>query len=200
MNSRRDILQIKVTLKDIRPVVWRRIEVVASGTFWDLHVAIQDAMGWTDSHLHQFSIRDGQETIDEVGIPDDEWFGGDPVVRAGWKVRLAEYFDHVGARALYDYDFGDGWSHEVRVEAVRARAPKTQYPRCTGGARACPPEDCGGVGGYARLLDIMADPKHEEQESMLEWLGGPIDPNEFDASEVRFDDPKERKKLMLEGF
>lgn len=200
MDPKRDVLQIKVTLKDVRPAVWRRIEVRASGTFWDLHVAIQDAMGWTDSHLHQFNVRSGSKTIDEIGIPDEEAILGFPVVRPGWKVRLAEYFDHVGARAIYEYDFGDDWNHELRVEAIRPRAAKTKYPRCTAGARQCPPDDCGGVGGYARLKEIMADPTHEEYSSMLDWLGGPFDPEEFDVSAVQFDDPKARWKYMMEGF
>ena len=199
MDLKRDVIQFKVTLKAVRPSVWRRIEVPALYTFWDLHVAIQDAMGWSDYHLHAFRVRNRRGKIDDIGIPDDDAFEGDPAFLPGWQVRVADYLDTVGARAVYEYDFGDDWVHELRVEAIGPRAPRVKYPRCVAGARRCPPEDCGGPYGYAELLTTIRDPSHEEHESMLEWLGGPFDPVAFDPAAVRFDNPAKRWKIAFGG-
>lgn len=148
IDVKRSTLQFKVTLAEVEPPVWRRIEVPASYTLWDLHVAIQAAMGWLDYHLHMFRLRSPVTgETDEIGIPDEDAFEGDPVCLAGWEVPVAAYFDAVGTRASYEYDFGDGWVHEVELEAVGRRQSKTKHPRCLGGRRACPPEDCGGPPG-----------------------------------------------------
>ena len=198
MDVKRSTLQFKVTLAGVEPPVWRRIEVPASYTFWDLHVAIQDAMGWLDYHLHMFRLRNpvtGQ--TDEIGIPDEDAFVGDPVCLAGWEVPVARYFDAVGTRASYEYDFGDGWFHEVELEAIGRRQSKTKYPRCLGGRRACPPEDCGGPPGYAQLLETIADPTDEEYESTMQWLGGSFDPEAFSPSQVPFWNPKRRWKIAF---
>ena len=197
MDRKRDILQVKVTLTRVKPSVWRRIEVPASYTFWELHVAIQDAMGWTDSHLHAFRVHDGHGQKVAIGIPDEDGFEGDEVYLPGWKQRVSDDLNVAGARAKYDYDFGDDWVHDVRVEAVEPRAKGVRYPRCTAGARRCPPEDCGGPQGYAELLATIADPGHEEHESTLTWLGGSFDPSEFDPAAVQFDDPAERWRIAF---
>jgi hypothetical protein len=199
VDPRRDIIRFKISLKAIRPSIWRRIEVPARYSFWDLHVAIQDAMGWVDYHLHEFRVRNARGQIDEVGIPNDDAFEGEPPILPGWKVQVADYFDRIGARATYEYDFGDSWIHDLRVEAIGPRAPRVKYPRCVAGARRCPPEDCGGPSGYAELLTVIADPSHEEHASTLQWLGGPIDPAAFDVSAVQFDDPAERWKTAFAG-
>lgn len=197
MDLKRDVLRLKITLKHVKPAIWRRIEVPASYTFWALHVAIQDAMGWFDCHLHVFRVRNARGKVDDIGIPDDDAFEGEPMCLPGWKVRVADYLGQVGARATYEYDFGDGWVHELRVESIGPREPKVRYPRCLAGARRCPPEDCGGPYGYAELLATLADPRHDEYASMLEWLGGPIDPQTFDPSSVRFDKPAARWKMAF---
>lgn len=199
MDLKRNMIQLKVTLKAVRPSVWRRIEVPALYSFWDLHVAIQDAMGWLDYHLHVFRVRNLRGKIDEIGIPDDDPFEGEPVALPGWKVRITDYLDQVGARAAYEYDFGDGWVHELRVEAIGPRVARVRYPRCIAGARRCPPEDCGGPHGYAELLATIRNPRHEEYESTLEWLGGRIDPAAFDPAAVRFDNPARRWKIAFAG-
>ena len=199
MDPKRDVIQFKVTLKGGRPSIWRRIEIPALYTFWDLHVAIQDAMGWLDCHLHAFRVRNARGKIDEIGIPDDDAFEGESLFLPGWKVRVADYLYRVGARAAYEYDFGDGWVHELRVEAIGPRASRVKYPRCVAGARRCPPEDCGGPHGYAELLATIRNPSHEEHESMLEWLGGPIDPAAFNPSAVRFGNPAKRWKIAFAG-
>ena len=141
--------QFKVTLMGIDPAVWRRIVVPADYSFWDLHVAIQDSMGWLDCHLHAFRLRnpDTGEAV-EIGIPDDDPFDGQPQPLIGWDTPLVAYFRLPGDRADYEYDFGDGWEHEVLLEHITSRLPSGQYPVCLEGARACPPEDSGGVHGY----------------------------------------------------
>lgn len=198
MNTRRPILQFKVQLRDIKPAIWRRIEIPGSYTFWDLHVAIQDAMGWLDSHLHAFRIGDRRTRAEvEIGTPDPDRFEGDPELLPGWRVPVMEYLAEAGHRVQYDYDFGDGWEHDLLLEELKPRQAKTKYPRCLAGSRACPPEDCGGPGGYAQLLETLANPTDSEHESMLEWLGGPFDPEAFDPREVQFDNPKKRWQIAF---
>ena len=192
MDQRRSTFQFKVQLRNIVPAVWRRIEVPAKYTFWDLHVAIQDAMGWLDCHLHAFRLQD--PSTDEgiqIGIPDPDPFEGEAACLPGWEIPVIRYLK-VGDRISYEYDFGDGWEHDLRFEAIGIRHAKTKYPRCLSGARACPPEDCGGPGGYAELRKTISNPRHPDYQSMSTWLGGSFDPKAFDPRRVRFDDPKKR--------
>lgn len=200
MDRKRDTLQFRVVLRDIEPPVWRSIEVPASYTFWDLHVAIQDSMGWQDCHLHAFRARNPETAeLDQVGIPGDVPFEGEPEVLPDWDVPVADYLFQAGDHAAYEYDFGDGWEHEVILEAVGKRQARIKYPRCLAGERACPPEDCGGPWGYAELLQAIADPNHEAYASTMTWLGGPFNPEAFDASHVRFDDPGKRWRIAFAG-
>ncbi len=186
------IYQFKVTLAEVKPAIWRRIQVPESYNFWDLHVAIQDAMGWEDYHLHQFKIVSPktQEKI-LIGIPDDD-FDWSKATLPGWKIPIADYFTMGNRSATYDYDFGDGWQHRVRLEKIEQAQPGLDYPRCLAGARACPPEDVGGTWGYEDFIQAINDPNHNEHERMLEWIGGSFDPEHFDPEEVQFDDPKQR--------
>ncbi len=198
MDTKKLTYHFRVSLKEIEPTIWRRLEVPASYSFWDLHVAIQDAMGWLDYHLHVFRVANPETgRIEEIGIPDKEAFEGDPVSLPGWEIPLAEYFIKPGDRADYEYDFGDGWEHEIVLEKIQPRVPKTKCPRCLEGARACPPEDCGGVGGYESMLEIIFDPSHEEHESTMTWLGGSFDPELFDPKKVKFDNPKKRWNIAF---
>ncbi len=158
-------------------------------------------MGWLDYHLHAFKIKKPRgRKVWEIGIPDDEDADG---VLEGWRTAVADYFTLPGTSAFYEYDFGDSWLHEVLLEGVLLGEAGAKYPRCIGGERACPPEDCGGAGGYANLLEILSDPNHEEYEEYATWLGGqlpgsvPFDPERFAASEVEFDDPYERFKMAF---
>ena len=192
MPRTRKVLQFRVTLQDIEPAIWRLIQVPETYSFWDLHVAIQDAMGWLDYHLHSFRITDpidGSEV--EIGIPDYEGIA-DQEYLPGWEIPLAKCFLSPGDEALYEYDFGDGWEHTVVLEAVVDRISRKRYPVCVAGARACPPEDCGGVPGYERLLEIMQDPNHQEYKEMLEWLGRRFEPEVFSPEKVKFDNPEKR--------
>lgn len=184
------VYQFKITLQDIKPPIWRRIQVPETYMFWDLHVAIQGVMGWTDTHLHEFVIKNpktGRKV--NIGIPDED-FGRK--VSEGWKKRIADFFSLSNPKAKYDYDFGDNWQHIVTLEEILPRQEGVEYPLCVGGKRACPPEDCGGPYGYEDFLSIIMEPDHEEHNSMLEWVGGEFHPEHFDCTEIVFDDPVER--------
>jgi len=171
------IYRLKVTLAEIQPPVWRRLLVPAEMTLAKLHHVLQDAMGWTNSHLHCFEV-DGRR-IGMVGVEEDH-----PELEDERRVRLASVLPKKGAKLVYRYDYGDDWEHVVEVEDVPAPDRRLSYPLCTGGGRACPLEDCGGAGGYENLLTVLASPEHEEHDEMLTWVGGHFDPEGFDANTV----------------
>jgi hypothetical protein len=168
--------QIKVSLNGVRPPIWRRLLVPGSLSLKDLHDVLQVAVGWTDSHLHQFVARG---TL--YGRPDPE-FGRGSVNEKG--VRLDGVLKAEKDAMIYEYDFGDGWQHKVVLEKILGSAVDGGAPSCTAGARACPPEDCGGVWGYANLLKIISDSSHSEHEEMLEWLGDQFEPERFDIAGI----------------
>ena len=193
------VYEFKLNLLEVVPPIWRRIQVPETYSFWDLHVALQDAMGWLDYHLHLFRVTEPDtRQVVQIGIPDEDAFEGDEPILPGWEIPIATYFSRAGVVAQYDYDFGDGWEHELTLEAILPRQRGKKYPLCVGGARACPPEDCGGVGGYEDLMSVMETPTHEEYESTLQWLGGRFDPEKFDPKPVTFDDPARRYELAFE--
>ncbi len=183
-------LQFKITLLEIQPQIWRRIQVPADYTFWDLHVAIQNAMGWEDCHLHEFRLFDPvTEAPLRIGIPDPDAEFGDIGQFPGWLTRIAETFVDGNDGCLYHYDFGDNWNHIVKFERAVPRDKRYTYPRCVKGARRCPPEDCGGVRGYAGLIEGLADKRHPRHRELREWVRD-FNPEEFDSGNVRFDDPR----------
>jgi hypothetical protein len=190
------VLQLRITLLDVQPGVWRRIQIAGESTFWDLHVAIQNAMGWTDSHLHQFRVADpASGEMISLGIPDDEFEDG---IAPGWEWNVADMLSISQPRALYEYDFGDSWRHDVVLEDVLPTDGRLTYPRCVSGARACPPEDVGGVRGYQEFLQALADPDHPEHDSCRVWIGGVFDAAAFDPKAVQFEDPDERWQEVFE--
>lgn len=174
------LYQFKITLLESQPPIWRRIQVKDS-TLDMLHERIQTAMGWTNSHLHQFEI-DGER----YGDPDllDDGFEDFECVDST-VTKISEIIPKDGKRFkfLYEYDFGDGWEHEVLFEGCLKAEKGGRYPVCVEGERNCPPEDVGGVWGYAEFLEAIANPKHEEHDRMLEWAGE-FDPEEFDAGKT----------------
>lgn len=170
------IYQLKVTLAAVRPAIWRRLLVPSSVTLKDLHDILQIALGWTDSHLHQFEAK-GQL----YGRPDRE----SPVpIRNEGRTHLGKVLLREKDSMLYEYDFGDGWMHKIVVEKIVSPSPKVKVPCCVAGLRACPPEDSGGPYGYAELLKVIRNPSHPEHEDMLEWLGDEFDPAYFDLEDV----------------
>jgi hypothetical protein len=192
------VYQFKITLQDIKPPVWRRIQVLGDYTFWDLHVAIQDAMGWMDEHLHEFHTKNPRSGRGEdIGIPEDEPMGDYHPVLPGWKRRISKYFSPENPKAEYLYDFGDGWHHALVLEKILPAEEGVVYPRCLNGKRACPPEDCGGPWGYEDMLRVISDPTDKEHGRILEWLGGKFDPDDFDPMDVQFSDPAERWEIAF---
>ena len=198
------VYQFKVTLIETDPPVWRRIQVPGCYSFWDLHCAITDAFGWLDYHLHLFTLRNPRTGAeDHFGIPDD---GGDDldmlgyVTLPGWMTNISRYFTLKPDNALADYlyDFGDGWHHAVQLEEILPKAKGLAYPRCVGGEKACPPEDCGGVGGYRRFKKAIAYHNAADHDALLNWAGGWFDPDWFDMGLVRFQDPHLRWEISFQ--
>lgn len=171
------LFQFKITLAKIEPPIWRRIQV-HDCTLDKLHEHIQTAMGWTNSHLHQFKINDElygdpmlmEEDFEERGYQDST------------TTTLSAILPKTGKRLafVYEYDFGDGWDHDIVFEGRPKAEPGRKYPLCIEGERACPPEDVGGSSGYEEFLETIANPDHEEHEQMLRWVGGKFDPEDFD--------------------
>jgi len=175
-----EIYQLKITLLDTRPPIWRRLLVPARLTLEVLHDVLQLAMGWYDSHLHEFRV--GQKRFGKPD-PDDELMGL-PEVGNERTAHLFKVLGKAGAKAIYTYDFGDSWEHAIVVEKVLPPEPGIAYPLCVGGKLQCPPEDCGGIPGYYNLLEAIRDPAHEEHEDMLDWVGSDYDPEAFSVDDV----------------
>lgn len=172
--------QLKITLLGIRPPIWRRVTVQAEMPLSELHGVIQIAMGWCDGHLHLFRFAD--RFAEEVfSLPEFEL---EEEVRDERRYTVDQVLSVQGQRMIYEYDFGDGWEHEILLEKVLPRDPDAAYPICIKGKRACPPEDCGGPWGYADLLEALADPKHERHGELTEWLDRDFDSEAFDIDEV----------------
>jgi hypothetical protein len=175
-----DIYQLKVTLLDTRPPIWRRLLVPSGFALEDLHSVIQAAMGWDDSHLHEFRI--GPKRFGKSN-PADRLMRMDPI-SSERTARLFMVLGRVKARAMYAYDFGDNWEHAIVVEKVLPPDPGIHYPVCVDGKLQGPPDDCGGVPGYYNLLEAIRDPEHPEHEDLLDWVGGEFDPDAFSVGEV----------------
>lgn len=184
-------MQFKVTLLHITPPIWRRIIIPENYSFYDFHVAIQDSLGWLDYHLHAFEL--SKTSKFQIGLPSPD---GDDFneIKPGWEIKIKKYITKEGHKIRYEYDFGDGWEHKIEFEKIIDQEIKK--PKCIDGARACPPEDCGGVGGYENFCDIMKKKKGKEYKEMKKWYGGDYDPEKFDPSKVIFDNPKVRFKMM----
>lgn len=165
--------QIKVTLRDVRPPIWRRLLVPSDILLPQLHEVLQVAIGWTNSHLHLFRVGGA------CYAPPGDW---EPVGADSRSVALVDLAAKQGSRLVYEYDFGDGWTHDIVVEAVLPEP--CQAVRCTAGRRRCPPEDCGGPWGYQEFLAALADRSHERHEEIRDWCGDDFDPEEFDVDAV----------------
>ncbi len=171
------VYQIKITLKGMKPPIWRRVTVPCDITLAGLHEVIQRAMGWMDCHLHEFVI-DGERYGSAMSEASD--FEEDLVDEARAHLNKVS---GPGEKFQYFYDFGDDWVHEIQIEREIASDGK-RAAHCLTGKNACPPEDCGGPNGYALLLAILADPEHEEHDEMREWAGDDVDPREFNPEQV----------------
>jgi len=176
-----DVYEIKVTLRDTRPPVWRRILVQGNLTLGPLHTVLQVAMGWQGGHMHMFRVG-GKSYGDQEYEMDD----GESITDGDQNsVTVAKAFKAGKARVVYEYDFGDSWEHDLKVVKVHPPESAPGFgPACIAGARACPPEDVGGTPGYEHFLEVMADPSHEEYKDLSGWIGGKFDPERFDMDEV----------------
>lgn len=201
---------LRITLRDSKPAIWRRVAVPSEFTLGQLHEVVQIAMGWTDSHLHQFMLKDKNlidrdpgliARLSDEGRWDDIFAAtrgmrvfvstttpfGEPTEMEGEDedaVTLGEVCPKVKSKLTYEYDFGDGWDHTIEVQKIETPRPGVEYPACLAGKRACPPEDCGGVYGYAHMLEVAGDPEHEEYDDVIDWLDEGFDPEAFDIDEV----------------
>jgi len=169
------VYQLKITLRDIKPPVWRRLQV-KDCKLSQLHDIIQTCMGWDGYHLYAFEV--GNE---QYSVPDPD---GMMETEDARKVKLSQLVAGGIKKFTYTYDFGDNWDHTIQVEKLLDAEPGVSYPRCTDGKRACPPEDCGGAWGYGDFLKAIQNPKHPEHEEMMEWIGGEFDPEAFDIEGV----------------
>ena len=172
--------QLKITLELVKPAIWRRLTVPGNANLGWLHAAIQLAMGWTNGHLHQFEVGGRLFSDPHVHFAESE---GDPEILDEAKFSLSEVAPYRKDLLRYEYDFGDSWRHTIIVEKVLPPEPDVAAVAvCMAGKRACPPDDCGGPWGYQNLLKILRNPKHEEHNSMKEWLGRAFDPEAFDPA------------------
>lgn len=199
----KQIFQLKITLKGIEPNIWRKIQVPSTYNFWELHSAIQDAFGWTNSHLHKFTYTDDStDKPIEIGIPLEPEFKDDVLPLPGWEYKIKPFITGNSSQIVYTYDFGDNWEHTVELYGIMDAVAGIKYPKCIAGERNCPPEDCGGVHGYANLLEILFDPDDEDYEDTKEWVdsvnGGVFHPEEFDPAAVKFMSPARRFKKCFE--
>lgn len=187
----KNVYQFKITLQGIVPPIWRRFQIPESYTFYDLHVAIQDVMGWEDYHLHQFIIKGerlgNKNIIIESPFIDELSEDVEPLMATD--VPLDLFFKKPGDKALYVYDFGNNWQHEILLEKIEPKAPRQKYPTCLAGQRACPPEDCGGVPCYYRCLEALKN--NDNSDELLDWLAD-WHPESFASHQVRFESSRKR--------
>lgn len=174
------IYQIQIALKGFKPKIWRRLLIPSDLLLSDLHKIIQTSMGWTNSHLHQFNKNRTFYTVRMEG--DDFWEEMDNVDYKS--IKISDLLKKEKEKIIYEYDFGDGWEHDIILEKLLPIDDKINYPVCLKGKMNCPPEDCGGVWGYSGMLEILKQPDHEEYESYIEWLGDEFDPEYFNKDEV----------------
>jgi hypothetical protein len=170
-----DIIQLKISLQGTKPLIWRRVLVEKSTSFFKLHYIIQYAMGWENSHLFEFNVKGSR-----IGEPNeyDEGFGGELIDAS--RVTIGAMISGNKGTINYTYDFGDSWEHLISVEKILPNDANLKYPICIDGALSCPPEDCGGVWGFYDLLKTIENKKYPEYKDTLEWIGGKYDAEYFD--------------------
>lgn len=172
-----DVFQLRVSLIDIEPLIWRRLLVPQDVTLPRLHTILQITMGWSDSHLHRFNVGDIR-----FGEPDEDSWSSTIDHR---RITLNQIAPRMGSTFIYEYDFGDSWEHLVDVEQELPRESSAgAVPRCLGGERSCSPEDCGGPSGYGRIVEAIRDPHHLEHDEYLDWAGEQFDPEAFTVDGV----------------
>jgi len=180
--------QIKISLKSAKPPIWRRVLIPSDLLLPDLHHVIQYSMGWYDCHLHQF------EAGEEYYVPKEEdiYNPFELLEKTDYSdIAVEDLLKHEKDKMLYTYDFGDRWDHDIILEKIIDTPFDKDHPVCIKGKGACPPEDCGGIWGYAEFIEIMKDPKHPEYEDMKEWHQEVTGEEEFDPSYFDIDETNE---------
>jgi len=185
------IYQIQIALTRFKPKIWRRLLIPSDLLLSDFHFIIQISMGWENSHLHQF-IKD--RTFYTKRMPGDDTWGEMNNIDYK-KIKISDLLKKEKEKIVYEYDFGDGWEHDVLLEKILPDNEKLTFPVCLEGKMACPPEDCGGIWGYSDMLEILKQPKHEEYDNIIEWLGEEFDPEHFDIEAVN----KILKRFKIKG-
>jgi len=191
----KEIFQIQITLEGSKPKIWRRVLIPSDLLLSHLHKIIQTSMGWTNSHMHQFIKNGTYYTANENNMFDDM----DGIDYKKKKIRISTLLKQEKDTLVYEYDFGDGWLHKILLEKILPVDDKVKYPVVVDGNMHCPPEDCGGVWGYADMLKILKKSDHEEYESYMEWLGGEFDPKYFNIDEIN-DMLKQKNYGVLDLF
>ena len=179
-SSKNPIYQLKITLGDSKPPIWRRVQVQSNVSLAHLHTIIQVAMGWSSSHLWEF-------LLGEVRYTDPEFldYNYDEIEMENANAyRLSDVLRNEKDKIVYLYDYGDYWDHKIVLEKIVPAETGQIYPHCVTGKRCCPPEDCGGISGYYYMLECLSNPKDDEYESFREWAGEDFDPEYFDAGEI----------------
>lgn len=167
-----EIIQMKISLDDIKPEIWRRFTIDSSSSLADLHITLQVVMGWENYHLYGFYIDDAKYGPEEdESDPED----ANKTTLKSLKLKTKQEFRYV-------YDFGDDWQHTILIEKIEKSENASELPLCLEGARCCPPEDCGSIPGYENLIKAMQKPKSSEAKDLIEWLGKIYDPEEFDLA------------------
>ncbi len=172
--------QIQIALRKFQPKIWRRILVSPDLLLTDFHKIIQTAMGWTNTHLHQF-IKNRKYYAKKL---EDDYFWDESDNVDYSKLRISDLLKKEKDKVIYEYDFGDGWEHDIILEKILPEEENVITPICIKGKNNCPPEDCGGVWGYVNMLEILENPDHQEYKELIEWLGGKFDPTYFDIDDI----------------
>lgn len=173
------IARIRITLEDMKPAIWRRVELPVTNSLKTLHLAIQACMLFENYHLFQFDIGDAAYGI---RFDDDDAF----MVRTrdAAHMRINKLVERGITSFTYTYDFGDNWRHRIEIEEISSTIPGTNYPRFVDGEQRAPPEDVGGTPGFEEFLEAMSKPRHPERKSMIEWYGRPFDPADISPDEI----------------
>ena len=179
-NMKGKIYQIHLSLKYFEPKIWRRILVPADLSLAKFHKVIQITMGWSDSHLHQF-FKSG---IIYTPKPQNAFLGTGPKMVDYKKMKIYDLLNRENDKMFYLYDLGDDWKHDIILEKILPVDEQMEYPVCVDGENSCPPEDVGGIGGYAYMLEVLNNPNHEDFEQYDEWYGADFDPGHFDKDYV----------------
>ena len=176
-----DVYEIEVFLAETLPQIWRRFAVRSDITLAKLHDVLQIVMGWTNSHMHEFTDMKKTRYAPRFDDLEPDW---DTDAVEEHEVKLCDVMPRKGSCLMYEYDFGDGWLHGLKVVQIGPSELGVRYPRCLAGERACPPEDVGGVSGFYEMFEALAAPEHQEHISYVEWIGGNFDAEAFDMDRV----------------